>query len=131
MHDLKSHLFLFLQLRQKATQNKFVETIDLPTKDKNIRAHKECSVAGWGRIQPTKDSPFSDVLRVAEEQIQFNFECKNIYKDYFNSEHMICTKFNKRGGSMCQVIKQFNIVIIQYCVVQVLQCGVCFFVPTG
>lgn len=117
MRDLKSHLFLFLQLQQNATQNNFVQTIDLPTKDKNIRAHKECSVAGWGRIQPTKDSPSSDVLRVAEEQTQFNTECKDRYKDYFNSEHMICTKFNKKGGSMCQVIIQFNILVIQYCVV--------------
>lgn len=103
----------FWQLKEKAKINKFVETIDLPTKEKKVKAHTKCSVAGWGRTQPTKDSSASDVLREAEEQIQFNFECKNVWKVYYNTKHMICTKFSKKGGSVCQVITHFNIFYTQ------------------
>ncbi|XP_072301275.1 granzyme-like protein 1 isoform X2 [Eucyclogobius newberryi] len=93
---------MLLKLKQKAKLNDFVQTIDLPQKDKTIKAHKACSVAGWGKLHPSKNSPASDVLREAEEKIQFNFECKTIYKEHFHAEHMICTKFDKNGGSLCQ-----------------------------
>uniref|UniRef100_A0A3B4AQK8 trypsin n=1 Tax=Periophthalmus magnuspinnatus TaxID=409849 RepID=A0A3B4AQK8_9GOBI len=91
---------MLLKLKQKAQLNKFVQTIGLPKKDKTVKAHTECTVSGWGRMQPTKESNPSDVLREAQEKIQFNFECKNIWTKYFNTEHMICTKFNKKGGSI-------------------------------
>ncbi|KAJ0070038.1 hypothetical protein NL108_000294, partial [Boleophthalmus pectinirostris] len=93
---------MLLKLKQQAELNEFVETIDLPKKDKTIKAHTECTVAGWGKTEPNEDSPASNVLREAQEKIQFNFECRHIWKDYFNTEHMICTKFNKKAGIMCQ-----------------------------
>uniref|UniRef100_A0A3B4ARL8 trypsin n=1 Tax=Periophthalmus magnuspinnatus TaxID=409849 RepID=A0A3B4ARL8_9GOBI len=65
---------MLLKLKQKAQLNKFVQTIGLPKKDKTVKAHTECTVSGWGRMQPTKESNPSDVLREAQEKIQFNFE---------------------------------------------------------
>uniref|UniRef100_A0A8C6V1C0 Granzyme 3, tandem duplicate 3 n=1 Tax=Neogobius melanostomus TaxID=47308 RepID=A0A8C6V1C0_9GOBI len=95
--------FVLTALKQKAKLNKYVEVIDLPTKEIYTPAHTECLVPGWGRTQPSENSPSSDVLKEAVEKIQFNFECKYILKDYFIPEHMICTKFNKtKNGSMCQ-----------------------------
>ncbi|XP_055086637.1 granzyme B-like isoform X3 [Periophthalmus magnuspinnatus] len=93
---------MLLELKQKAQLNEFVQTIGLPKKDKTVKAHTECTVTGWGRMQPTQNSAVSDVLREAQEKIQFNFECKKIWEEHFNTKHMICTKFNKNGGSMCQ-----------------------------
>lgn len=100
-------LFPVLQLKQKAKLNKNVKTIALPKKDANIPANINCSVAGWGITEPTNKRP-SSVLKEAVEMIQFNFECSNIEKHYFTKAQMICTKFNKKRGEMCQVIKQSN-----------------------
>lgn len=95
---------MLLKLKEKAKLNKFVRTIDLPSEhQKPHKTPQKCTIAGWGRVKPLEDSSTSDVLRVAEEQTQFGFECKNKYKEKFNSEHMICTKLKKKGGSMCQV----------------------------
>lgn len=106
MRGILNSCFYFLQLKKNATLNNFVKIIDLPKKDKEIPANIDCSVAGWGRTKPAKGSPASNVLREAVEQIQFNFECRNIWKEYFNSNQMICTKFNKKSGAMCQVITE-------------------------
>ncbi|CAL9690561.1 unnamed protein product [Knipowitschia caucasica] len=92
---------MLLKLKKKAKLNEFVQTIALPKKDKITTALKECSVPGWGKMHPSEGSPASGVLREAEETIQFNFECKNIWQQFFNSQHMICTKFNETGGSLC------------------------------
>lgn len=75
--------------------------IELPKKDKKIPANMNCVVAGWGTTGVNK--PSSDVLKETTEKIQFNFECKNIWAQYFNSTSMICTKFNKKTGGVCQV----------------------------
>uniref|UniRef100_A0A3B4ASV8 trypsin n=1 Tax=Periophthalmus magnuspinnatus TaxID=409849 RepID=A0A3B4ASV8_9GOBI len=46
---------MLLKLKQKAQLNKFVQTIGLPKKDKTVKAHTECTVSGWGRIQGEKN----------------------------------------------------------------------------
>lgn len=81
-----------------------MKTIGLARKDEETPANTNCEVAGWGKTGPKE--PVSDVLREAEEIIQFSFECKNIWKEHFNSTHMICTKFNKKKGGICEVINQ-------------------------
>lgn len=93
------------QLERNAKVNNNVATIDLATKNEDIPANTNCEVAGWGSTGPEK--PSSDVLMETTESIQFSFECKHIWKMYFNSTHMICTKFNKKTGGICQVIKEY------------------------
>ncbi|XP_047457185.1 granzyme B-like [Mugil cephalus] len=90
---------MLLKLENNATLNKYVKTIGLPKKNGKIPANIKCVVAGWGQTGPNE--PASHVLKEATEKIQLIFECKNIWKEYFNSEHMICTTFDKKGG-ICQ-----------------------------
>ncbi|XP_008327124.1 granzyme B-like [Cynoglossus semilaevis] len=91
---------MLLKLEKKARLNKFVQTIKLPVKDKTIRAKVACVVAGWG--QKGRSEPSSDVLKEATEWTQFKDECVWIWNIYFNSSHMICTRFDKNKGGLCQ-----------------------------
>uniref|UniRef100_A0A3Q2QJW2 trypsin n=1 Tax=Fundulus heteroclitus TaxID=8078 RepID=A0A3Q2QJW2_FUNHE len=91
---------MLLKLERKAHLSQYVKTIELPAEDEEILANVYCKVAGWGKTGPQK--PPSDVLREAEEKIQFSFECKNIWKESFTSQQMICTKFDRRRGGICQ-----------------------------
>ncbi|XP_041858488.1 granzyme B-like [Melanotaenia boesemani] len=91
---------MLLKLKKKATLNKYVKPIGLPKKEGKIPSNIKCSVAGWG--QTAAKGPMSKLLKEATEKTQFNFECKNIWPEYFNSEHMICTKFDRKNGGICQ-----------------------------
>ncbi|XP_037644834.1 granzyme B-like [Sebastes umbrosus] len=91
---------MLLELKKNATLNRYVKVIGLPKKDGKIPANIKCAVAGWGRTGSNK--PASTVLREATEKMQFSFECKNIWGEYFNPAHMLCTKFNKKNGGVCQ-----------------------------
>ncbi|XP_028992337.1 granzyme B-like [Betta splendens] len=91
---------MLLKLKQHAKLNKYVKPIELPKKDGKIPANIKCTVAGWGQTGANK--PPSNVLRETTEKLQFSMECKNIWKQYFNSDHMICTKFKKTTGGVCQ-----------------------------
>ncbi|XP_033966027.1 granzyme B-like [Pseudochaenichthys georgianus] len=91
---------MLLELKNNATLNTDVNIIGLPKSDENLHARVKCEVAGWGRTGHTK--PISDVLRENTEFIQFSHECKYIWKEYFVSSQMICTKFDKKKGGVCQ-----------------------------
>ncbi|XP_041662370.1 granzyme B-like [Cheilinus undulatus] len=91
---------MLLKLKKNATLNKYVKIIGLPKKDGKIPANINCTVAGWGATGANK--PSSDVLRETTEKIQFDKECKSKWQKYFNSRHMICTKFDKKKGGVCQ-----------------------------
>ncbi|KAM9347586.1 granzyme B-like [Symphorus nematophorus] len=91
---------MLLKLKEKARLNKYVKTIGLPKKNGKIPANVNCAVAGWGKTGVNE--PASDVLKETTEKMQFTFECKNIWQNYFNSDHMLCTKFNKKKGGICQ-----------------------------
>lgn len=91
---------MLLKLQNNATLNRYVKPIGLPKKDGKIPAHVNCAVAGWGRTQPK--GPSSSLLKETTEKIQFSFECKQIWREYFNSDRMICTKFFKKTGGVCQ-----------------------------
>lgn len=86
--------------------NKYVRPIALPKKDERVLAHVNCVVAGWGRTG--EDKPTSNVLKETTEKMQFNFECKAIWQEHFNTSHMICTKFGKKNGGICQVGQIFQ-----------------------
>ncbi|KAK2904916.1 hypothetical protein QQF64_033073 [Cirrhinus molitorella] len=88
-NDNTTYDIMLLKLKTKAMRNEFVEVIELPTNNENIPAHVECSIAGWGMKQPGGRA--SSVLREVTLKLQFSFECKNKWKDHFNSEKMICT----------------------------------------
>lgn len=94
--------FAYFQLQKKAKLNKYVKLIGLPKKDPKSPALVNCLVAGWGITAGNKLEP-SPVLKETTEKLQFNNECKHIWKSHFNSQHMICTKFNKNKGGICQV----------------------------
>lgn len=85
--------------------NKYVKPIGLPKKNGKTPANVNCVVAGWGKTG--NQEPPSNVLKETTEKIQFSFECKRIWQDYFNTDRMICTKFDKKKGGVCQVIKQY------------------------
>ncbi|KAI3355872.1 hypothetical protein L3Q82_004424 [Scortum barcoo] len=94
------HDIMLLKLKKNATLNKYVKTIALSKKDGKIPANVKCVVAGWGMTGPNHLS--SNVLRETTETTQFSFECRKKWQDYFDSEHMICTKFDKKKGGVCQ-----------------------------
>ncbi|KAK7169228.1 hypothetical protein R3I93_005270 [Phoxinus phoxinus] len=80
---------MLLKLKTKAVRNEFVDVIDLPKKNENVPARVECSIAGWGLKTPGGKA--SRVLREVSLKLQFSFECKRKWQDYFNSEKMICS----------------------------------------
>lgn len=61
----------------------------------------KCAVAGWGWTT-AHDCP-SNVLKEATENIEATSNCENIWQQYFNSDHMICTNFTKKSGGICRV----------------------------
>uniref|UniRef100_A0A8C2ZXY8 Granzyme 3, tandem duplicate 3 n=1 Tax=Cyclopterus lumpus TaxID=8103 RepID=A0A8C2ZXY8_CYCLU len=91
---------MLLELKDNATLTRYVKAIGLPKKDGKIPANINCAVAGWGQTGVNK--PSSNVLKETTEEMQFSFECQALWKEYFNSQHMICTKFDKRKGGICQ-----------------------------
>ncbi|CAN9497915.1 unnamed protein product [Ophioblennius macclurei] len=91
---------MLLKLKKKAKLNRYVKTIGLPKKNGKTPANINCTVAGWGKTGDKK--PASDVLRETTEKVQFGFECKKIWDKYFNSDHMMCTKVEKKKGGVCQ-----------------------------
>nr|XP_019945522.1 PREDICTED: granzyme B(G,H)-like [Paralichthys olivaceus] len=91
---------MLLKLKTKAKLNKYVKPIGLSKKKGKTPANVACAVAGWGKT--AAKGPVSHVLRETTEKIQFSSECKNIWKEHFITEHMICTKFNKKKGGLCQ-----------------------------
>lgn len=99
--DFLFHLCSLVQLKTKAKLNKYVKTIGLPKKHGTIPARVKCVVAGWGRT--AHEGNTSNVLKETTEMIQFDDECRHIWKDHFKRKSMICTKFDKKKGGVCQV----------------------------
>lgn len=92
---------MLLKLKKKAKLNKYVGVLGLPKKDPKVPALVNCLVVGWGRTGVNR--PASDVLKETTETLQFQDECKAKWQNYFNGQHMICTKFDRNKGSICQV----------------------------
>ncbi|XP_049905346.1 mast cell protease 4-like [Epinephelus moara] len=91
---------MLLELQKKAKLDRYVKVIQLPKKDGKIPANINCTVAGWGQTGAKK--PPSKVLKETTEKMQFSFECKSKWQQYFNVDHMICTKFRNKTGGVCQ-----------------------------
>ncbi|XP_069554764.1 granzyme B-like [Brachyistius frenatus] len=91
---------MLLKLKKKAKLNKYVKAIGLPKKNGKTPAHIKCAVAGWGRTG--HNEPSSNVLKENTEMLLFNHECKRIWEKHFDSNHMICTKSDKKKGGICQ-----------------------------
>ncbi|KAK3569101.1 hypothetical protein QTP86_022128 [Hemibagrus guttatus] len=90
---------MLLKLKSKAKLNKDVQIIHLPKKNEKLPANQICSIAGWGKT--SQNSAASSVLREVTLKVQFNFECKNIWKDRFYTDSMICTANDGEKG-FCQ-----------------------------
>ncbi|XP_053352926.1 granzyme B-like [Clarias gariepinus] len=80
---------MLLKLKSNAILNKKVDIIALPKNSESIPAREQCSIAGWGMTH--QNGKESNVLREVKLKIQFNFECRKIWGDYFSTENMICT----------------------------------------
>ncbi|XP_037095267.1 granzyme B-like isoform X1 [Syngnathus acus] len=95
-----SNDIMLLKLQHNAQLNKYVKVLELPKKKKkNLPANTICTIAGWGQtVSGSRMGLMSDVLKETTEKTQFNFECKHIWKDYFQTEVMICTKHDQKGG---------------------------------
>lgn len=100
-HEL---MFNMLQLKTKAELNEFVGVIGLPKTNEKIPAHVTCTIAGWGMKRP--GGAASDVLSEVTLKLQFSFECKNKWKEYFNSKKMICTP-SDGINAFCQVLQHY------------------------
>ncbi|NP_001108166.1 granzyme 3, tandem duplicate 3 precursor [Danio rerio] len=85
-----SYDIMLLKLKNKAKISKFVKVISLPKKNGKIPANVKCSVAGWGLTKP-KAELASDVLEEVTLKLQFDFECKTMWQQHFNTERMICS----------------------------------------
>uniref|UniRef100_A0A8B9GQP8 trypsin n=1 Tax=Astyanax mexicanus TaxID=7994 RepID=A0A8B9GQP8_ASTMX len=83
------HDIMLLKLKNKAKINKFTKVKALPKTNDKLPANQMCSVAGWGFTAP--NGPPSNVLREVSLKLQFSIECKYIWQNHFNSQHMICT----------------------------------------
>ncbi|XP_017276129.1 granzyme B-like [Kryptolebias marmoratus] len=91
---------MLLKLRTNAKLDKYVNLIGIPKKDGKTPANVNCSVAGWGRTGPKK--PTSNVLKETTEKVQFDSECRKAWGEYFHPLRMICTKFDKKKGGICE-----------------------------
>ncbi|XP_019737959.1 mast cell protease 1A-like [Hippocampus comes] len=91
---------MLLKLQRNATLNKYVQVIGLPKRRKTLRDNTRCIVAGWGQTVGGKNQPgtTSDVLKETIEKTQSPFECKEVWQHYFQSDHMMCTRPEKKGG---------------------------------
>lgn len=90
------------KLKKKANLNsKYVGLLGLPKKNLKVPALVDCLVVGWGKTAVDKRA--SNILKEATEKLQFNFECKNRWQQYYNSQHMLCTTFDSKTGGICQV----------------------------
>lgn len=89
------------QLENNAKLNKYVQPIELPKKEKKINANLDCLVVGWGKTG--RNEPISTVLKEATEKTQLKIECDTIWKENFTAQQMICTKFKRNTGGICQV----------------------------
>ncbi|XP_058642092.1 granzyme B-like [Onychostoma macrolepis] len=85
-----SYDIMLLKLKNKAKLNKFVKVMALPKKNGKTPANVKCSIAGWGLKTPNGEQA-SDVMQEVKLKLQFSFECKNKWKQYFSSERMICS----------------------------------------
>ncbi|XP_036065557.1 granzyme G [Oryzias melastigma] len=94
---------MLMKLEPKAKLNQYVKGMELSSRDENVPPYTRCTVAGWGRTGVKK--PSSAVLKETTEMIQKESECKRIWQQYFNSKQMICTKFSKKQGGICQVMQ--------------------------
>ncbi|XP_072542450.1 granzyme B-like [Salminus brasiliensis] len=83
------HDIMLLKLKNNASLNKFTRVLELPQKNKKLPANQMCSIAGWGLT--ASNGSLSDVLQEVNLKLQFDFECKNMWKNFFDSEQMICT----------------------------------------
>ncbi|RXN37660.1 granzyme B-like protein [Labeo rohita] len=102
-NDCWTYDIMLLKLKTKAIRNKFVDVIELPKNNENIHAHVACSIAGWGMKQPGGRA--SDVLQEVSLKLQFSFECKKKWHNYFNSEKMICS-ISDGKSAFCQLKKK-------------------------
>ncbi|XP_077392530.1 granzyme B(G,H)-like isoform X2 [Festucalex cinctus] len=90
---------MLLKLERDAKLNRYVKVIGLPKNGKLPAKNTRCTAAGWGQIVGgSKGGPTSDVLKETTEKTESDFECKNIWQHYFQSDHMICTRPDKKGG---------------------------------
>ncbi|XP_062862234.1 granzyme B-like [Trichomycterus rosablanca] len=80
---------MLLKLKSEAKLNEYVKVIDLPKKNEKINALKNCSIAGWGKKK--QNGAASNVLHEVTLKLQFSFECKKIWQQFFDSQSMICT----------------------------------------
>uniref|UniRef100_A0A8C2JLS6 trypsin n=1 Tax=Cyprinus carpio TaxID=7962 RepID=A0A8C2JLS6_CYPCA len=99
MNDHRTYDIMLLKLKTKAMRNEFVDVIELPKNNKNIPDHVECSIAGWGMTKPGGRE--SDVLREVSLKLQDSFECKHKWKNYFDTEKMICSQSDGKRA-FCQ-----------------------------
>lgn len=94
-------MYFISQLEKNAKLNKNVQPIELPKKEKKINSNLDCLVVGWGRTG--RSEPISTVLKEATEKTQLKIECDKIWKENFIAQQMICTKFKRNTGGICQV----------------------------
>ncbi|XP_009975159.2 granzyme A [Tyto alba] len=94
---------MLLQLQGRATLNKAVQVIPLPTTDDDPKPGTTCTVAGWGQTH-NRVRKFSDTLREVNITVINRQICndKNHYrKNPFITDNMICAGAKNGGKDSC------------------------------
>ncbi|KAL1251329.1 hypothetical protein QQF64_019125, partial [Cirrhinus molitorella] len=86
--DSMQNDIMLLRLKKVVKQNKNVKIISIPTKEGDIKAGSDCSVAGWGRL--SLKGNMSKRLMEADVKIMNNTECKNKWKKSYSPSQMMC-----------------------------------------
>ncbi|XP_065595961.1 granzyme A [Cyrtonyx montezumae] len=100
----KEHDIMLLQLKKRATINKAVNVIPLPTSGGDVKPGTTCRVAGWGQTTNNKKSS-SDTLREVNVTVISRKICndKNHYrKNPPIKDNMICAGSERGGKDSCQ-----------------------------
>ncbi|KAL1783313.1 granzyme A [Sigmodon hispidus] len=97
-------MFVFLQLKTKATINKNVAILALPKMGVDVKPGTRCHVAGWGRFQ--NKSPPSPTLREVNITVIDRRICNDEKHYNFNPViglNMICAGNLHGGKDSCEV----------------------------
>ncbi|XP_051549318.1 granzyme B(G,H)-like [Myxocyprinus asiaticus] len=88
---------MLLRLQRKVSRNKNVNWISIPTKEGDIKADSDCSVAGWGRL--STNGPRSTCLMEVDVKIMENKKCEIKWEEEYSASQMMCVYGN---GASCE-----------------------------
>lgn len=100
IHTVNNDIAL-LRLHRFLIFNRRIRPICLPMQGEELMLHSRVTIVGWGKRKNTAIYG-SDLLQQAEVPIVDLDECRNVYKDYYISDNMMCAGFRRGGVDSCE-----------------------------